>query len=65
MTKQRYKNKDKNQINVFLQLYSIALENFDEEYEQNSDKKLRKRKYCFIYQKKSEADSRKINNIIK
>ena len=37
MFDKRYKNKDKNQINVFLQQYSIALENFDEEYEQNSD----------------------------
>ena len=45
-------NKDINQINVFLQPYSIALENYDEEYEQNSDQKLRKRKYCFYYPKK-------------
>ena len=35
--KTKIKNKDKNLINVLLQLYSIALENFDEEYEQNSD----------------------------
>ena len=39
------KIKDKNPINWFLQLDSIALENFDEEHEQNSDRKLRKRKY--------------------
>ena len=29
------KTKDKSQINGFLQLDSIALENFDEEHEQN------------------------------
>ena len=46
------KTKDKKQINGFLQLDSIALENLDEEYEQNSDQKIRKRKYGFIYSKK-------------
>ena len=30
-------NKDINQINVFLQLDSIALENFGAEYKKNSD----------------------------
>ena len=39
------KTKDKSQINGFLQLDSIALENFDEEHEQTSGQKLRKRKY--------------------
>ena len=38
-------NKDINQINVFLQLDSIALENFDAKHEQTSDQKLHKRKY--------------------
>jgi len=55
------KIKNKNPINSFLQLDSIALENFDEEHEQTSDKKFRKRKYWFIYQKKSDADSRLID----
>ena len=36
----------------------IALENFDEEQEQTSYRKLRKRKYWFIYTKKSEDDNR-------
>ena len=39
------KTKEKNQIKGFLQLDLIALENFDEEHEQTSDQKLRKRKY--------------------
>ena len=56
------KTKDKNQINRFLQLDSIALENFNEEYEQNSDQKLRKRKYIDLFiQKKSEVDNRLID----
>ena len=55
------KIKNKNPINSFLQLDSIALENFDEEHEQTSDQKFRKRKYWFIYQKKSDADSRLID----
>ena len=42
------KTKYKNQNNGFLQLDSIALENFDEEHEQTSDQKLHKRKYWFI-----------------
>ena len=46
------KTKDKNPINGFLQLDLIALENFDEKYEQNSDQKLPKKKYWFIYPKK-------------
>ena len=44
-----------NHINGFLQLDSIALENFDAEHEQTSDQKLQKRKYWFICQKISEA----------
>ena len=39
----------------------IALENLDEKHEQTSDQKLRKRKYWFIYPKKSEADKRQID----
>ena len=46
------KIKGKNPINEFLQLDSIALENFDEKHEQTSDQKLRKRKYWFICPKK-------------
>ena len=46
------KIKDKNQINGFLQLDSIILENFDKDHEQTSDQKLRKRKDGFINPKK-------------
>ena len=56
------KTKDKNPINGFLQLDLIALENLDEKHEQTSDQKLRKRKYWFIYPKKSEADNRLIDS---
>ena len=55
------KIKDKNPINGFLQLDLIALENFDEKYEQNSDQKLPKKKYWFIYPKKIRSDNRLID----
>ena len=46
------KIKDKNQINGFLQLDSISLENFDKDHEQTSDRKLHEWKYWFICPKK-------------
>ena len=49
------KTKDKNQINEFLQLDSIALENFDEEHEEISDQKLSRENTDLFVQKISEA----------